>query len=82
MAPQLRVEGLLLFVDRFVPIPFAPSRDLFQAALQALLHRPHTRSVEPSSASLRNMSQAEEIERVGRPSHPLGLSQCRPPELN
>jgi len=65
-----------------VTIFLAPSPDLLQTALQAFLHRLYARSIGPSPASLRNVSQAEEIERVRRLSHPFGLFQGRPSEFD
>jgi hypothetical protein len=72
---ELRVEGFLLFCDRLVKVPLARSSDLFQTALQALFRRPHSRSIEPSSTSLRNMGKPRKSNVSG--AFPIRSAFCK-----
>src|SRR5260370_40421175 len=63
VAPELSVEGCLLFVHRLMAVFLAPFGYRRQAPSESFLHRPHVHCELPSPAACTDVREAEEIER-------------------
>src|SRR5260370_25016829 len=63
VAPELGVEGHLLFVHRLMAVLLAPFRYFLQAPSKPLLHGPHIYCELPFPASCTDVREAQEIER-------------------
>ena len=63
VAPELGIEGRLLFVHRLVAVLPAPFGYCRQAPAEPFLHRPHVHCELPSPAACTDVREAEEIER-------------------
>ena len=62
VAPELPVEGLLLLLNRIMPMLLTPSRHLLETALEPLSHRPEVDREFPLPASFTDMREAKKVE--------------------
>jgi hypothetical protein len=82
VAPELSVEGRLLFVHRLMAVLLAPFGYCRQAPSEPFLHRPHIRCELPSPAACADVREAEEIERGWFLPLPLRMFLRVPPKVH